>query len=107
MKLCDLLTLILVTSILCDVISCYERRPTISFISQPEIIADIGDQIEMKCSVQYAEDFPVVWLKKSFSILFLKIFWFFLIKYVISEMWGSIPKGNSVTVTHMQSVSQI
>jgi hypothetical protein len=80
MKLCDLLALILVTSILCDVISCYERRPTISFISQPEIIADIGDQIEMKCSVQYAEDFPVVWLKKSFSILFLSnIFWVFLL----------------------------
>jgi hypothetical protein len=43
---------------LCDA---YERRPTISFVTQPEIVADIGDDLEMKCSVQYAEDFPVIW----------------------------------------------
>jgi hypothetical protein len=45
----------------CDAFN-YERRPTISFITQPEIVADIGDEIEIKCSVQYAQDFPVIWL---------------------------------------------
>ena len=28
------------------------RRPTISFISQPEIVTDIGGTVELKCSVQ-------------------------------------------------------
>ena len=37
-----------------------DRRPTISFITQPEIVTDIGGTVEMKCSVQYARDFPVV-----------------------------------------------
>jgi len=40
-----------------------DRRPTISFITQPEIVTDIGGTVEMKCSVQYARDFPVVWMK--------------------------------------------
>lgn len=42
---------------------CQDRRPTISFITQPEIVTDIGGTIEMKCSVQYAQEFPVVWMK--------------------------------------------
>ena len=29
-----------------------DRRPTISFITQPEIVTDIGGTVEMKCSVQ-------------------------------------------------------
>jgi hypothetical protein len=53
-----LLLSILFVVTLCDA---YERRPTISFVTQPEIVADIGDDLEMKCSVQYAEDFPVIW----------------------------------------------
>ncbi len=32
-----------------------DRRPTISFITQPEIVTDIGGKIEMLCSVQYAQ----------------------------------------------------
>ena len=40
-----------------------ERRPTISFITQPEIVTDIGGTAEMKCSVQYAQDYPVIWMK--------------------------------------------
>ncbi len=40
-----------------------ERRPTISFITQPEIVTDIGGTVEMKCSVQYAQDYPVIWMK--------------------------------------------
>lgn len=40
-----------------------DRRPTISFITQPEIVADIGGTVEMLCSVQYAQDYPVIWMK--------------------------------------------
>jgi neuronal growth regulator 1 len=40
-----------------------DRRPTISFITQPEIVTDIGGTIEMDCSVQYAQDYPVIWMK--------------------------------------------
>ena len=39
------------------------RRPTISYITQPEIVTDIGGTVEMKCTVQYGGDFPVVWMK--------------------------------------------
>ena len=35
------------------------RRPTISFITQPEIVTDIGGDVEMKCTIQYASDYPV------------------------------------------------
>jgi len=40
-----------------------DRRPTISFITQPEIVTDIGGNIEMMCTVNYASDYPVVWMK--------------------------------------------
>ena len=40
-----------------------DRRPTISFITQPEIVTDIGGTVEMKCSVQYGDDYPIVWMK--------------------------------------------
>eukprot|EP00094_Tigriopus_californicus_P006788 TCALIF_06538-PA protein Name:"Similar to LAC Lachesin (Schistocerca americana)" AED:0.08 eAED:0.08 QI:0/0/0/0.5/1/1/2/0/345 len=40
-----------------------ERRPTISYISQPEIVTDIGGTVEMLCSVQYGQDYPVIWMK--------------------------------------------
>ena len=40
-----------------------DRSPTISYITQPEIVTDIGGTVEMKCSVQYAKDYPVVWMK--------------------------------------------
>jgi len=39
------------------------RRPTISFITQPEIVTDIGEDVEMKCTIQYASDYPVIWMK--------------------------------------------
>lgn len=41
-----------------------QRTPTISFIS-PEQIKDIGGVVELVCSVQYAQDYPVLWLKVS------------------------------------------
>jgi len=40
-----------------------DRRPTISYITQPEIVTDIGGTIAMDCSVQYAQDYPVIWMK--------------------------------------------
>ncbi|XP_046382587.1 lachesin isoform X1 [Ischnura elegans] len=39
-----------------------QRTPTISYISQ-EQIKDIGGTVELECSVQYAQDYPVVWMK--------------------------------------------
>lgn len=44
-------------------VNCQNRRPTISFITQPEIVTDIGGDIEMKCTIQYASDYPVIWMK--------------------------------------------
>ncbi|XP_046743632.1 lachesin isoform X2 [Diprion similis] len=39
-----------------------QRTPTISYISQ-EQIRDIGGTVDLQCSVQYAQDFPVLWVK--------------------------------------------
>ncbi|XP_033325201.2 septate junction protein lachesin isoform X2 [Megalopta genalis] len=39
-----------------------QRTPTISYISQ-EQIKDIGETVEFRCSVQYAQDYPVIWTK--------------------------------------------
>ncbi|CAG0887216.1 unnamed protein product [Darwinula stevensoni] len=39
-----------------------QRNPTISYISQEQII-NIGGTVEMKCSVQYSRDYAVLWLK--------------------------------------------
>lgn len=39
-----------------------QRSPTISYISQ-EQIKDIGGSVELDCSVQYAKDYSVVWVK--------------------------------------------
>ncbi|XP_041970608.1 lachesin isoform X1 [Aricia agestis] len=39
-----------------------QRTPTISHITQ-EQIRDIGGQVDLDCSVHYASDYPVVWLK--------------------------------------------
>lgn len=50
---CLIYLLILVTS---------QRTPTISYISQ-EQIKDIGGTVELDCSVQYAQEYPVLWMK--------------------------------------------
>eukprot|EP00096_Caligus_rogercresseyi_P007155 TRINITY_DN2478_c0_g1_i2.p1 TRINITY_DN2478_c0_g1~~TRINITY_DN2478_c0_g1_i2.p1 ORF type:complete len:364 (-),score=62.69 TRINITY_DN2478_c0_g1_i2:479-1570(-) len=42
---------------------CQQRRPTISYITQPEIVKDIGGDAQMNCSVHYAQEYPVVWMK--------------------------------------------
>ncbi|XP_015115835.1 lachesin isoform X2 [Diachasma alloeum] len=41
-----------------------QRTPTISYISQ-EQIKDIGGTVELHCSVQYVQDYSVVWVKSS------------------------------------------
>ncbi|XP_015586541.1 lachesin isoform X1 [Cephus cinctus] len=43
------------------IVSC-QRTPTISYISQ-EQIKDIGDTVELLCSVQYGQEYPVLWIK--------------------------------------------
>ena len=39
-----------------------QRTPSISYISQ-EQIKDIGGTVELECSVQYAREYTVVWIK--------------------------------------------
>ena len=39
-------------STLVFIVNGQDRRPTISFITQPEIVTDIGATAEMECSVQ-------------------------------------------------------
>ena len=56
-------SLLLFLTSLATLTSALDRRPTISFITQPEIVADIGGRVEMLCSVQYAQDYPVIWMK--------------------------------------------
>ncbi|KAF0294269.1 Lachesin [Amphibalanus amphitrite] len=41
-----------------------QRNPEISYISQ-DVVADIGGTAELKCSVQFAGSFPVLWIKKG------------------------------------------
>jgi len=54
---------VLIAAISFDCTIALDRRPTISFITQPEIVADIGGTVEMVCSVQYAQDYPVIWMR--------------------------------------------
>lgn len=39
-----------------------QRTPTISYISQ-EQIKDIGGTVELDCSVQYGQEYPVLWVR--------------------------------------------
>jgi len=56
-------SIFVVISSLSIIVNGQDRRPTISFITQPEIVTDIGATAEMECSVQYAQDYPVIWMK--------------------------------------------
>ena len=40
------------------------RTPSISWITKEQVV-DIGGVIELECSVQYAEEYPVLWMKKG------------------------------------------
>lgn len=42
-----------------------QQNPSISFISQEKIV-NIGDTIDLSCSVQYAQSYPILWVKKDF-----------------------------------------
>lgn len=48
---------------LCGLINA-QRTPSISYITQ-EQIKDIGGSVELQCSVQYASDYNVVWIKQG------------------------------------------
>lgn len=39
-----------------------QRSPTISYITQTQI-KDIGGTVELSCSVQYSQDYSVIWMK--------------------------------------------
>lgn len=39
-----------------------QQNPSISFISKEQVV-EIGDRVEVKCTTQYANDYPVVWIK--------------------------------------------
>ena len=46
------ITIFSLISVMIIIVNGQDRRPTISFITQPEIVTDIGGTVEMKCSVQ-------------------------------------------------------
>ena len=73
----ELISLVITMFVLMVEVNCQNRRPTISFITQPEIVTDIGGDIEMKCTIQYASDFPVIWMKLD-----------------------SVDRNNDLTLTH-------
>lgn len=54
------LCLVIISALCTFVVS--QRTPTISYISQ-EQIKDIGGTVELECSVQYAQDYPVLWMR--------------------------------------------
>ena len=55
-----------------------DRRPTISFITQPEIVTDIGATAEMECSVQVGintmPNFKYIFANKFFIDNFYKCY---------------------------------
>jgi len=54
--------LILLTALATAVLG--QRTPSISWI-QKEQVVDIGSSFELQCSVQYAQDYPVLWVKRG------------------------------------------
>lgn len=41
-----------------------QQNPTISFISKEKVV-EIGDTLELLCTVQFATDYPVIWIKQN------------------------------------------
>jgi len=41
------------------------KTPTISFISGPEVVTDIGGEVELKCRTENAIAYPINWMKIS------------------------------------------
>lgn len=52
----------LIFSLLLPLLCYAQRTPSISYITQ-EQIKDIGGTVELDCSVQYAREYSVVWIK--------------------------------------------
>ena len=50
--------------ILSSLIGCShgQQNPTISYVN-PDKIVNIGDTVDLQCSVQYQYGFPVIWAK--------------------------------------------
>ncbi|KAH9367302.1 hypothetical protein HPB48_011923 [Haemaphysalis longicornis] len=44
-------------------VSC-QQSPVISYISK-EMVVGIGDTVDLQCSVQYADAYPIIWVKTS------------------------------------------
>lgn len=47
--------------ILLNYVNC-QNNPAITYIS-PEKVVNIGDTVDLQCSVQYASTYPVIWVK--------------------------------------------
>lgn len=43
-----------------------QQQPTISYVSQSKTV-NVGDTVDLDCSVQYAYNYPVLWVKVSES----------------------------------------
>lgn len=58
-------TLFVISLVLCfiDRYTNGQRTPTISYITKPDITTRIGGTVEMECSVLYATEFPILWMK--------------------------------------------
>lgn len=54
----------MLTSLNISLVGFAQRSPTISYISQ-EQITDIGGTVQFDCSVQYAQEYPVLWMRKD------------------------------------------
>lgn len=64
--------LVLVISLQSVIRAVAQQQPTISHISQAKTV-NIGDTVDLDCSVQYAYDFPVLWVKVSRLIVLLLV----------------------------------
>ncbi|XP_022251810.1 lachesin-like [Limulus polyphemus] len=50
-----------------------QQNPTISFITK-EVVANIGDNVHLECSVEYASQYPVLWAKINYNNPFNNLF---------------------------------
>ncbi|XP_076310249.1 lachesin-like [Tachypleus tridentatus] len=50
-----------------------QQNPTISFITK-EIVVNIGDDVDLECSVEYASQYPVLWAKINYNNPFNNLF---------------------------------
>lgn len=53
--------------LLITAVSFAQRSPSITYITEDKIV-DVGETVELSCSVQYGTDFNVIWLKTGKNI---------------------------------------